>query len=67
LAGFFTLSDGLPSIILNRALTKIERFVAGFAKISRNSRKVEVNSIGLSDRIDPAQISNSLVLFSLSR
>ena len=40
----------------------IERFVAGFAKISRNARKVEVNSIGLSNRIDPVQISNSLVL-----
>jgi hypothetical protein len=45
-----------------RSLFQIERFVAGFAKISRNAREVKVNSVGLGDRIDPVQISNSLVL-----
>jgi len=40
----------------------IKWFIAGFAKIGWNARKVEINSVALRDGIDTVQISDPLVL-----
>jgi len=40
----------------------IKRFIAGFAKIGWNARKVEINSVAPRDGIDTVQISDPLVL-----